>query len=587
VEVRGVSINVAASDVGRVPVPIDHHEAAGGYVGPDRRTPVSTAVRPNVAAIAGTAACVLALWTALGVLAMHRSHAARVALIDASDSLCGAMLLASAAMLFAIWRITGRARAALGVAALTITALSFPAVSMIAGVTGVPAFQSGLAGLLRAFVKLAVLGIGVVALISPAVVARLRPWRLAVPMMLVVASGAAVAVALDVDGDVTVLAPLLHGLEVINAAGWALLGLAFMVVGRVKHRVGDILIGGGSLLLMLGSAGRAASDSSHASQALIRVGIAVLLTTLVAAAAANYLWQLHTKRGTRLMAVSSALRSARTDLADLESDQARRLHDARNAIFAIAGATELLTRPEMHPRLDPAHLQNLITVELDRLGHLLDPHFRGAASIFEVREMIEPLICAYRARGVDITCEIEDCTVYCGHDTLANAVTNILTNARVHAPGAHIWITVSPVYDAVLDADTARITIADDGPGIPAAEHDAVVLPGVRGSMATHAGSGLGLASAAQALAEVGGTLRVTAREGGGTLVTLLVPAAAGAGTEAAVARESALAARGPALVAWGPALVAQESTPPARGPASAARESAPVAPPVLRPVGL
>jgi len=582
-----VSINVAASDVGRVPVPVDHREAMGGYVGPDRRRPVPTAVRPNVAAIAGTAAGVLALWTALGALAMHRSHAARVALIDASDSLCGALLLASAAMLFAIWRITGRARAALGVAALTITAFSFPAVSMIAGVTGIPAFHGGYAGLLRAFVKLAVLGIGVIALVSPAVVARLRPRQLTIPMVLVVASGAAVAFALEADGGATALAPLLRGLEVINAAGWALLGLTFMVVGRVKHRAGDILIGGGSLLLMLGSAGHAALDSPHASQALIRVGIAVLLATLVAATAANYLWQLHTKRGTRLLAVSSALRSARTDLADLESDQARRLHDARNAIFAIAGATELLARPTMHPRLDPARLQRLITAELDRLGHLLDPHFHGTASIFGVREMIEPLACAYRARGVDITCEVEDCRVYCGRDTLANAVSNILTNARVHAPGAHIWITVSPAYDAVLDADTVRITIADDGPGIPAAEHDAVVLPGVRGSMATHAGSGLGLASAAQALAEVGGTLRVTAREGGGTVVTLLVPTAAGAGTEAPAARESALAARGPALVAWGPALMSRESTPPARGPALVARESASVAPPVLRPVGL
>ncbi len=552
-----MSINLAAGDargvglqVDHVPVSVGHRAAVGGYVGPDRRRPVPTAVRSNVAAIAGTAAGVLALWTALGVLAMHRSHAARVALIDASNSLCGALLLASAAMLFAIWRITGRARAALGVAALTITALSFPAVSMIAGVTGVLAFHGGYAGLLRAFVKLAVLGIGVVALISPAIMASLRPWRLAVPTVLVVACGAAAAIALDADGDATALDPLLHGLEVINAAGWALLGIAFIVVGRVKHRVGDILIGGGSLLLMVGSAGHAASESPHASQALIRVGLAVLLATLVAAAAANYLWQLHTKRGTRLLAVSSALRSARTDLADLESDQARRLHDARNAIFAIAGAAELLTRPGMHPRLDPADLQRLITAELDRLGHLLDPDFRSAEGTFEVREIIEPLACAYLARGVDIACEIEDCTVHCRRDTLANAITNILTNARVHAPGAHIWLTVSPAYDAVLDADTVRITIADDGPGIPAAEHDAVVLPGVRGSMATHAGSGLGLASAVQALAEVGGTLRVTAREGGGTVVTLLVPKATGAGTEAAVAREPTLTAREPAVVA-------------------------------------
>jgi K+-sensing histidine kinase KdpD len=119
--------------------------------------------------------------------------------------------------------------------------------------------------------------------------------------------------------------------------------------------------------------------------------------------------------------------------------------------------------------------------------------------------------------------------IHSRRDLLVGVITNILTNARTHAPRARIWITACPIgYDATLGQSAVRIQIADDGPGIPPEQRQAVLLPGVRGSAAANTpGHGLGLASAVQALSEVGGTLRLSEREGGGTVVTVTIPTAA------------------------------------------------------------
>ncbi len=65
---------------------------------------------------------------------------------------------------------------------------------------------------------------------------------------------------------------------------------------------------------------------------------------------------------------------------------------------------------------------------------------------------------------------------------------NLLRNARVHAPGARVRVGVAAGGDG-----TARITVDDDGPGIPPEEREAVLGRGVRSRTAVAPGSGLGL----------------------------------------------------------------------------------------------
>jgi len=66
------------------------------------------------------------------------------------------------------------------------------------------------------------------------------------------------------------------------------------------------------------------------------------------------------------------------------------------------------------------------------------------------------------------------------------------------------------------------VTVADDGPGIPAEERDKLFLPyySTKGR-----GSGLGLAIVRRIVAEHGGTVEVAANEPRGTRFTIELPA--------------------------------------------------------------
>lgn len=525
--------------------PSQHSQCGAGYTGVDRRHPVTAAnLRAQILRTFGAVLIAIALWSIAAVFGASSSKAGMASVISLSHSMTGALLLASAALAFAVWRITGTSRAACAVVGLALAGISAPAIGILSRAARSGTVRPDLVEMFAALTGLGLIACIVAALILPPVIGRMKPLGMAALAM--TACILSVVAILSVDGvgresgrAIAVTSTIL----VTNAALWAAVGSAYLVVGRRRRRRIDSVIGVAILAPVIGATGRAIYGPISYQSNLIATGLAFSLACAVAGAATMSLWRLHTGNGTRMLRVTGELYGARTDLADLESDHARRLHDARNSIFAIAGAAELLTHQSGYSKLDPEHLQRMITTELDHLGHLLNPAFRPPAVNYSAAEILEPFIAAYRAQGLAIDANVNDCPIFGRRETVANAVANILTNARVHAPGAHIWITARSVVRAISlndpikddnDAaayngyDAVRITIADDGPGIPTSERDTVLLPGVRGSAtnaSSTAGSGLGLASAAQALSEVGGTLRISERKGGGTMVTLTIPA--------------------------------------------------------------
>jgi two-component system sensor histidine kinase MtrB len=104
---------------------------------------------------------------------------------------------------------------------------------------------------------------------------------------------------------------------------------------------------------------------------------------------------------------------------------------------------------------------------------------------------------------------------------LDRIIGNVLDNARVHAPGSPVEVTLA------LAGGEATITVADRGPGVgeEALGHlfDRFYKADPSRS-ATASTSGLGLAIAAEHAALLGGTLRATARPGGGLAFTLMLP---------------------------------------------------------------
>jgi signal transduction histidine kinase len=106
---------------------------------------------------------------------------------------------------------------------------------------------------------------------------------------------------------------------------------------------------------------------------------------------------------------------------------------------------------------------------------------------------------------------------------LERILANLLDNARGHAAGAAVEVSLTPV------AGGAVVVVADRGPGVPA---DA--LPHLfdrfwkadpsRGASSSGGSSGLGLAIAAEHAALLGGSIRARNRPGGGLIVAMTLP---------------------------------------------------------------
>lgn len=105
---------------------------------------------------------------------------------------------------------------------------------------------------------------------------------------------------------------------------------------------------------------------------------------------------------------------------------------------------------------------------------------------------------------------------------LSRVIRNLLDNAARHAT-SRVDVTVK------CARDRAVLTVADDGPGIPAADRHRVFDRFVRLDTSRSrrgGGSGLGLSIAAEIVAAHHGEITITDRPGSGTVMTVQLPAA-------------------------------------------------------------
>jgi signal transduction histidine kinase len=91
-------------------------------------------------------------------------------------------------------------------------------------------------------------------------------------------------------------------------------------------------------------------------------------------------------------------------------------------------------------------------------------------------------------------------------ELIAQALVNLLDNAQVHTPaGSRITVTIA------AEADAVALSVADDGPGVAAADRERIVHRFVRLERSrTTPGHGLGLNLVAAIAAAHGGTLTIT-----------------------------------------------------------------------------
>ena len=137
-----------------------------------------------------------------------------------------------------------------------------------------------------------------------------------------------------------------------------------------------------------------------------------------------------------------------------------------------------------------------------------------------VRDICELYQAAADERKIRLLCDVTAVEVFGDRELLAQALTNVLDNAVKYTPdGGAIRLTLTRT------ADTAVLTVADTGPGIPAADRERVLQRFTRLDQArSQPGNGLGLALVRAVAAQHHGTLTL-GDNAPGLIVTLELPA--------------------------------------------------------------
>ena len=216
-------------------------------------------------------------------------------------------------------------------------------------------------------------------------------------------------------------------------------------------------------------------------------------------------------------------------------ESARRVaHEIKNPLTPIRFALARLREDA------PAGLQEdvgVIEMESDRLDRMARSFAQfgklpeGPAAEVDIAELVR-----YTARSclpptfaLDLQVEENLPRVHGHNAALSGALTNVLLNA-VDATGDGGRITVSARAVRLWGREAVRITVGDNGPGIPAEKLESIWEPYVTSKPG---GTGLGLAIARQAIWAHDGTVDASSVLGQGTEIQFTIPAnGAGSGVE-------------------------------------------------------
>ena len=209
-------------------------------------------------------------------------------------------------------------------------------------------------------------------------------------------------------------------------------------------------------------------------------------------------------------------------------------HDLRTPLAAVLGSALTLDREDID--LEEAEARDLIhrmaqnaqklqrvindLLDLDRLSRgVLEPN-RADTDVIELIHLVVDGSDLLTDREISV--EGGPLTAHIDGPKVERILENLLVNAARHTPaGTRIWVQLA------ADADGGvRISVEDDGPGVPPALRHTVFGAFERGpSTSSHApGSGVGLTLVARFAELHGGRAWVEEREGGGASFKVLLP---------------------------------------------------------------
>jgi signal transduction histidine kinase len=127
-----------------------------------------------------------------------------------------------------------------------------------------------------------------------------------------------------------------------------------------------------------------------------------------------------------------------------------------------------------------------------------------------------------RTTSLDVRADITPARLTGDADALSRVLRNLLDNAARHAR-SRVEVALRPGDGSV------QVDVADDGPGVPAADRARVFDRFVRldpDRSRSAGGTGLGLAIVREIVLAHGGTVSIGDRDGGGTVVSVQLPLA-------------------------------------------------------------
>ncbi|MGH8946567.1 MAG: sensor histidine kinase [Acidimicrobiia bacterium] len=425
------------------------------------------------------------------------------------------------------FRLVGEARAAwMGVAMVVLGLVPLGLVGLVPALDTSGAAERVLAWL-RPASLLTVLGLLVVGARSAEINARLRPLRVLIASLSVVAALTVVLQLLPwLARSVSTPADGLAGVRgaglgwVLASVVWCGAAAAYAHYGLRSHRWLYVSFGLVLIALFLAELARATPGSDTGSvvgRDLLRLlGVILALDGVV-----RELQRAHAQQDERLLRSVAAARLAEARLAAQREAREELAHQARSALSAIEGAVRTLERHKH--ALDPdtrASLEAAVSAEIANLQRLISARpADGEPAAFAVAEVLTPLVAVERLYGSRVMSLVPaDLRVGCSPSVATEILQTLLENARRHAPHSPIEVT------AARDGEWVVVRVDDRGPGIPAGLRTRIFQRGVRGPSAG-VGSGLGLYVASQRAEEAGGRLWAEARRGGGASFFWAVPA--------------------------------------------------------------
>jgi signal transduction histidine kinase len=216
-------------------------------------------------------------------------------------------------------------------------------------------------------------------------------------------------------------------------------------------------------------------------------------------------------------------------------------HELKTPLTSIRMFAEMLQQGVAGTdREREARYQEIIVKESERLGlliaNLLDysqiergtrRYARRNESLAEIaREAVETFRRLREGEHQLVSLELSDgaesLSVWADREVIVQSILNLLSNAAKYGAGKPISVAVRPRGD-----DLAMVSVKDEGPGIPAAEHDKIFREFYRTPSAYKTqieGTGLGLALVKRHVEAHGGQVELVSHEGVGSTFSVVVP---------------------------------------------------------------